>query len=142
MPPLARRYLKTAIAFGVIGILTGMHMSTAQHLGAGSMHRFYVSAHTHVMLVGFSLMGAFGVALWKLPEPRPGSFHRPALDRLAYWTITLGTLVRFVAECWIGYEDPEPVWLHQTINAFAIVQGSGLILFLVNQWPRVQGPQK
>lgn len=141
MPPLARRYFKTAVAFGVLGILTGMHMSSAQHLGAGDMHRFYVSAHTHVMLVGFSLMVGYGVALWKLPEPRPGSFHRPRYDVIAYWLITVGTLVRYVMESWVGYEDPEPKWMHQTINAFAMLQGAGLILFLVNQWPRIRDGQ-
>jgi hypothetical protein len=140
MPPLARRFFKTAILFGILGILTGMHMSSAQHLGAGAMHRFYVSAHTHVMLVGFSLMVGLGVALWKLPQARAGSFHRPFLDGISYWLISAGTLVRFVMETWIGYEDPEPSWMHQTINAFAMVQGAGLLLFLVNQWPRIHGP--
>lgn len=140
MPALARRFLKTAIAFAVLGIMTGMHMSTAQHLGAGDMHRYYVPAHTHIMLVGFLMMVGMGVALWKLPEPAAGSTHRAALDGLAYWLVSIGTLVRFSFESWIGYLNPEPTWMHQTINAFATIQGIGLILFLVHQWPRIRGP--
>lgn len=139
MPALARRYLKTAILLGVLGILTGMHMSSAVHLGAGAMHRYYTSAHTHLMLVGFSLMVGMGVALWKLPEPRAGSRHRPLFDELAYWIIVAGTLVRFTLECWIGYLEPEPTWMHETITVASIAQGSGLILFLLNQWPRIHG---
>jgi len=138
MPPLARRFLKTAIAFGILGILTGMHMSSAEHLGAGDMHRFYITAHTHIMLIGFSLMVGMGIGLWKLPEAGKSRFHRPAFDVLAYWLVTLGTLTRFSFEVWIGYLDPEPTWMHQTIYTFATLQGLGLILFLTNQWARIK----
>ena len=61
---------------------------------------------------------------------------------MAYWTITVGTLVRFAFESWLGYEDPEPKWMHQAITWFSMLQGTGLILFLVNQWPRIHGPSE
>lgn len=137
MPPLARRFLKTAIAFGVLGIMTGMHMSTALHLGAGEMHRYYASAHTHIMLVGCSMMLGMGIALWKLPEAPTGSRHQPWLDATSYWLVTLCSLGRYSFECWIGYLNPEPTWMHQAITVLSQIQGLGLILFLVNQWPRI-----
>ncbi|MFT7484947.1 MAG: heme/copper-type cytochrome/quinol oxidase subunit 1 [Candidatus Paceibacteria bacterium] len=139
MPPLARRYLKTAFAFGILGVLTGMHMSSALHLQLGSMHRWYLSAHTHIMLVGFAMLAANSLALCLLPEAPGGSRHRPGLDKLAYWLITLCTLGRFSFEAAIGYMSPEPGWMHQTINAVATLQGLGLIVFWVNQWPRING---
>ena len=76
MPPIPRRaryFLKTAIWFLVLGVLTGLHMSSAKHLDAGGMHWPYVVAHTHLILIGFFLMGTMGSAIWLLPSPPPGS---------------------------------------------------------------------
>ncbi|MFT7667576.1 MAG: heme/copper-type cytochrome/quinol oxidase subunit 1 [Planctomycetota bacterium] len=140
MPPLARRFLKTAIAMGILAVLTGMHMASALHLGHGQMHRYYASAHTHLMLVGSAMMVCMGLAIWKLPQAPAGSRHRPGLDVLAYWLVTICSLGRFTFECWVGYLNPEPAWMHQVIHASSFVQGLGLILFMVNQWPRISGP--
>jgi len=141
MPPLARRYLRTAIAFAILGVMTGMHMSSALHLKAGEMHRYYLSAHAHVMLVGFSLMVAMSVALWKLPEAPAGSRYRPSLMRLAYWLTSVGTLLRYLSESWIGYQTPEPESVHRFIYAAGMVQGTGILIFLVNLLPRIRGPR-
>ena len=141
MSPIARLYLKTSFAFGILGVLTGMHMASALHMQSGSMHRWYLSAHTHILLVGFALLAANSLALSLLPAAPAGSRHRPGLDRLAYWLITLCTLGRFLFESAIGYMIPEPIWMHQAIFALGTVQGIGLILFWVNQWPRIHGPE-
>lgn len=138
MPPLARLYLKTAFALGILGVLTGMHMSSAIHLNAGSMHRWYISAHTHIMLVGFALMASNSLALCLLPSPPEKSFNNPRWDVLAYWFITLGSLVRFVFESAIGYYPEEPEWMHQVILISSTVSGIGLIVFWINQWPRIR----
>jgi len=139
MPPLARLYLKTSFAFGILGVATGMHMSSALHLHSGSMHRWYLSAHTHLLLVGFALLAADSLALCLLPAAPPGSRHRPGFDRLAYWIITLSTAGRFGLESALGYFASEPVWMHQAIFAISTAQGLGLILFWINQWPRIHG---
>ncbi len=138
MPPLARLYLKTAFAFGILGVLTGMHMSSALHMQAGNMHRWYISAHTHVMLVGFALLAANSLALCLLPSAPANSRHRHAWDVLAYWLITLGTLVRFALESALGYFPEEPVWMHQVILITSTLSGIGLIVFWINQWPRIR----
>jgi len=130
--------MKTGFAMAILAILTGMHMSSALHLGQGVLHRYYPSAHTHLMLVGGSAMIGMGVALWKLPPGPAESRLRPRLDALAYWGVTLTTLGRYVLECWVGYLDPEPTWMHQGITWISMLQGSSLILFLLNQWPRLR----
>lgn len=142
MPRLARWFLKTAFAFGILGVLTGMHMSSAQHLSAGFMHRWYVSAHTHMMLVGFALMASNSLALCLLPAAPEGSRHRPGFDTLAFWLIALGTLTRFCFESALGYLAPEPAWVHHVILASSTIAGLGLILFWINQWPRIRSEEK
>ena len=135
MPPLARRYLKTAVAFTILSVLTGMHMSSAIHIGSGVMHRWYVSAHTHLVLVGGMALAVCGVALWKLP---PAPRERPRLDGALYGLLVLSTLVRFAGECTLGYLAPEPAWLHWTVHVAATAQGLALVVFLLRLWPRLR----
>ncbi len=139
MPSLARLYLKTAFALGILGVLTGMHMSSALHMDAGAMHRWYISAHTHIMLVGFGMMAANSLALCLLPSAPENSRNRPGWDLLAYWLITLGTLARFSFESALGYFPEEPEWMHQVILWSSTIAGIGLIVFWINQWPRIRG---
>lgn len=146
MPPLARRFLKTSFLFGGLAILTGMHMGSALHLRAGEMHRYYLSAHTHLVLVGFFLMMWMALLLWKLPEAPAGSRYKPGLMPVVYWALTLSSIARFLGESALGYFAPEPEWLHQAVFAASIVQGTSVIAFLVNLLPRVnvapQGPDE
>ena len=137
MPPLSRRYLKTSFVFGILAILTGMHMGSALHLQAGSMHRYYSSAHTHMVLVGFFLMMWMSFLLWKLPTAPTGSRYKPGLMVLCWWLMMLSTSARFLFECWIGYLVPEPDWLHNAIFTAAMVQGTTVIAFLINLMPRI-----
>ncbi len=137
MPPLVRRYFKTSFFFGGLGIMTGMHMASALHLGAGSLHRYYHSAHTHMVLVGFFMMMWMGVLLWKLPAAPANSRYKPGLMTLVYWITTITTIVRYTLEAAIGYIQPEPDSMHMAIFLVSMVQGVAVIAFLVNLLPRV-----
>jgi heme/copper-type cytochrome/quinol oxidase subunit 1 len=141
MPPLARRFLKTAFLFGALGIMTGMHISSALHLQAGDTHRYYISAHTHLVLVGFVLMMCMAGLLWKLPPAPEGSRYKPGLMPVVYWLLVSCTLGRYLLESGIGYMEPEPDWLHQLIFYVSCLQGLAVITFFVNLWPRLSGPE-
>lgn len=134
MPTLPRLFLRTGILFLVLGVLTGLHMSSALHLRAGVMHYHYGSAHTHVLLIGFLLSTLVGVALWKLPEA-PGESTR-AFERLAYFGITLGTAARFLTEVVLGYFELE--WMHALVFATSCVQALGILAACSAIWPRLR----
>ncbi|MCB9916365.1 MAG: hypothetical protein H6828_14650 [Planctomycetes bacterium] len=140
MPPLARRYLKTSFFLGALAILTGMHMASALHLQAGSMHRYYASAHTHLVLVGFFMMMWMALLLWKLPAAPAGSRYKPGLMVFVYWLLLATTLGRYLLESALGYFDPEPDALHQVTFLVASLQGVAIVIFLWNLWPRIDGP--
>ena len=53
MSPLVRRYLKTAIAFLLVGIVVGGVALVRRELFSVYPSAALVSAHTHVILVGF-----------------------------------------------------------------------------------------
>ena len=56
---------------------------------------YEISAHTHLLLVGFVLTMILGVALWLFPRPEKSDRrYRPALVEAAYWLLSTGTLER------------------------------------------------
>ena len=113
-PSLARRYLKASVAFFVYGILIGLHISSALHLGLGTFRGGYVAAHTHVLLIGFVAMLLAGLALWRFPEPKPSSWIW--LPEAAWWLLVLTVVGRSTSEILTGYF----VWRGFGVGVFAI----------------------
>ena len=134
MPPLTRRFLRTGLVFLVVGVLTGLHMASALHFGAGVMHGYYLSAHAHVLLVGFLLSTLAGLALWKLPGS--GTRRSDALANLAYHAMTLGTALRFLFEVVLGYAERDA--LRVAVVLASTVQALGILAACAAIWPRLR----
>jgi heme/copper-type cytochrome/quinol oxidase subunit 1 len=69
---LVRRYIKTAIAFLVLGLAIGTRILLRREVFLGASNAYEVSAHTHAILVGFVMMMILGVALWLFPRAERG----------------------------------------------------------------------
>jgi hypothetical protein len=121
-PPLARRYLVTAVAFLLYGLSIGLHISAALHLGLAVFRGGYVSAHTHVILVGFVVLGLAGVGLWALPEPASRLWRR--VPGACWWLLVLSVLGRSTTEILSGYYGwrwvGPAVFLASSVQATAI----------------------
>ena len=63
MNPLVQRFLRTGIAFLLAGLGVGIWMLTRRELAGLYPSPRLISAHTHVILVGFVMMMIMGVAL-------------------------------------------------------------------------------
>lgn len=136
MNPLVRRYLKTAIAFLVLGLLLGLWMLVGREFGAWQPPRLR-SAHTHALLVGFVMMMITGVALWMFPRPPAGDGrYRPAIAEAAWWCLALGTGGRVALEVTLG--PAASVASRATLVAAGILQLAGLLLFFWTMWPRIR----
>ena len=136
-PPLARRYLKASVGFFVYGILIGLHISAALHLGWGTFRGGYVAAHTHVLLIGFVAMLLAGLVLWRFPEPKAGSWAW--LPDAAWWLLVLTVLARSTSEILTGYF----VWRGLGASVFAIscVQALALGVLAVHLLGRATAPR-
>ena len=138
MSPLVRRFLKTAIGFLILGIALGVCMLIRRELQGAWPSPWWISAHTHAILVGFVILMIFGVALWMFP--RPGKDERPFDPRFAeaaYWLITLGTAARVVGELARGHTAAAPViW---AVVGGGIAQALGMALFFWAMWGRIRG---
>ena len=98
-----------------------------------------ITAHVHLLLVGFMLMMVMGVATWMFPRPaKEDARYRPELAKAVYWVMTLATVLRAVAELTAGWSGA-PV-LRVLVTLGGLGQLLGAALFVINMWPRVRMP--
>jgi heme/copper-type cytochrome/quinol oxidase subunit 1 len=136
--PLIRRYIKTSFVFLVSGLVLGAYIVVAQFLLDAYPPRLLVTAHAHLLLVGFMLMMVMGVATWMFPRPaREDSRYRPELAEAVYWVMTAATTVRAGAELGVAAGALGLRWL---IAVGGLGQLAGAALFVLNMWWRVRMP--
>jgi uncharacterized protein involved in response to NO len=140
LSPLVRRYLRTAIGFLLTGLGLGLWMLIRRELEGRYPGPRLISAHTHVILVGFVMMMILGVALWMFPRPERNDVrYRPVLAEAAYWLITVSTAVRFVGEL------VPPGAIGSLQSWLVMVAGSGQVvalgIFFYNLLPRIRSPR-
>ena len=99
MPPLVRRYVKTSFGFLLAGLARGAYSVVAQFVVGTYPPRLHVTAHVHLLLVGFMLMVVMGVATWMFPRPTRVDRHdRTGLADVVYWVMTISTIERALSE--------------------------------------------
>ena len=139
MPTLVRRYIKTSFLFLVAGLLLGGYILAAEFVAGRYPPRLFITAHVHLLLVGFMLMLVMGVATWMFPRPaRDDARYHPALAEAVYWVTALGTALRAGAEVAAGLSEAAQ------LRALIVLGGSaqllGAVLFVLNMWWRVRIP--
>jgi heme/copper-type cytochrome/quinol oxidase subunit 1 len=138
MHSLVRLYIKTAVGFLIAGLLLGGYLLARRELRGVPATPYEISAHTHLILVGFVMTMILGVALWLFPRPAKEDVqYRPALAVAAYWLLALGTAVRTVAE--LTRPPGIATWVAWVIVASSLSQIAALALFFYNMWPRIRG---
>ena len=99
-----RYFIKTSIAFLVLGIVTGLYMSYSKYFFNSGNTQELISAHVHVILVGSVMMMIMGVALWFFPRAEKNDRkYNPDLILVTYWIMTISTLLRFIFQIFAGF---------------------------------------
>jgi heme/copper-type cytochrome/quinol oxidase subunit 1 len=138
MHSLVRLYIKTAVGFLVAGLVLGGYLLARRELLGIHATPYEVSAHTHVILVGFVMTMILGVALWLFPRPAKEDIrYRPAVAVAAYWLLTLGTAARTIAE--MAKRPGAGSWIAWIIVMSAAAQIAALLLFFHTMWSRIRG---
>lgn len=137
MHSLVRRYIKTAIAFLVLGLAIGTRILIRREIYLRPPDLYEVSAHTHAILVGFVMMMILGVALWLFPRAERGEQqYDPRLAATAYWLLTIGTASRVASE--LARAASAALWLRSIVVTGGLVQFAGIALFFFTMWPRIR----
>ncbi|MDY0083157.1 MAG: cbb3-type cytochrome c oxidase subunit I [Ignavibacteriaceae bacterium] len=133
-----RYFVKTSLAFLMIGILAGLHMSFSKYVSGIGYSQEFVSAHTHIILVGSVMMMIMGVALWFFPRAEKNDKkYNPDLIWVTYWMITIATALRFVMQVISSYFYIP--WVNVSVAIFSSLQVLAMILFFYSIWGRIRG---
>ena len=132
-----RYFIKTAIGFLILGLLTGLAMMASKYLFDSGYPYNIISAHTHVILIGFVMMMIMGVAIWFFPRAeKDDKKYNPDLILIVYWVMTTSTLARFICELVNGYLN-SPVF-GIIIFIASLGQVLAFILFFYSIWGRIR----
>jgi heme/copper-type cytochrome/quinol oxidase subunit 1 len=135
---LVRRYIKTAVAFLVAGLLIGAWMIARRELAGAFASPYVVSAHTHAILVGFVMSMILGVALWLFPRPEKDDVrYQPRLAEVSYWLLTVGTAARVLGE--LLRPASEALWLRWVVVISGFLQVAAVLVFFHTMWSRIRG---
>jgi heme/copper-type cytochrome/quinol oxidase subunit 1 len=139
VPPLVRRYIKTSFVFLLAGLLVGTYMIVAEFVAVRYPPRLFITAHTHLLLVGFMLMMVMGVATWMFPRPaRDDTRYRSEWAEAVYWLTTVATALRAVAELSLAVSGAPALRWPVALGGFGQLVGAAL--FALNMWWRVRMP--
>ena len=138
MTTLVRLYVKTSFVFLMLGLVLGGYITLQVNLAGRGVPWPLITAHVHLVLVGFMLSLVFGVATWMFPRPaRDGGRYRPGLAWLVYWLLTASTVVRVLGELWAAVAGARGSVL---AAAGGLGQLAAASVFVINMWTRVRMP--
>jgi heme/copper-type cytochrome/quinol oxidase subunit 1 len=137
MHSIVRRFIKTGLGFLAAGLLLGLYLVARRELEGAWPSAYLVTAHAHLLLVGFVMFMILGVALWLFPRPRrDDTRYRPARVEVSYWLLLAGTLARFGGEVARGGADGAVLrWL---VLLGSLSQVLGFVVFGWTMWPRIR----
>ncbi len=136
MYTVVRYYVKSAIVFLFLGILLGAYMSYEINVRKVDIPHSIVTAHTHLILVGFVMMLIMGIALWLFPRPREKVFYSPYLSEVTFYVMFFSILFRGIGETLDGFITIPLIRWDVLIASWMEV--IGIILFFINVWQRIK----
>jgi hypothetical protein len=132
-----RYFIKTSLIFLILGLLSGLHMIYSMKVIKSGFAPGMITAHTHILLVGFVLMMIMGVALWFFPRAeKEDKKYNPTLIWLTYILISSGTLFRFIFEILNSYLTVE--FFNIIIAISGTLQVLAVAIFFYSMWGRIR----
>ena len=133
-----RYFIKTSIIFLIIGVLSGLYLLIEKNYFDAWPHPDFVSAHTHIILVGSVMMMIMGVALWFFPRAeKDDKFYKPDVILFDYFLMTISTFTRFTFQVISSFSTPNGV-IRLIITIASIAQVVGILIFFISMWGRIR----
>lgn len=138
MPPLTRWFIKTALVYLVLSLLTGVFAAADPVLSMPYPVAGLMPLYFQLLMVGWITQLIFGIAYWMFPiasrdEPR----GYPWLGWVAYVSLNAALLISGVTEL-ANVLDAFPV-LPWATELSLVLQLVAAVAFVLNTWNRVKG---
>jgi hypothetical protein len=135
MPFVPRLFIRTAFAWFAAGFIWSAAITLIKVADRAELKHAFITAHAHILLVGFLMNIVMGVAFWMFPRPPDRRLNEP-LAAAAYALLNVGLLLRISVE-WAQEEYQDQVY-GALLGASGVLQALGGLLFAVVIWPRVR----
>ena len=137
MHSIVRYYIRTSLIFLFSGLLLGGYFMIETYWLNGDYPPEWVSAHTHIILLGFVMMMILGVAQWMFPRPTKDDRHySPQRALIIFYLYSGSTAFRFISEILTKWVD-QP-FVHHGIVIFSLIQIAAILLFFYNMRTRIR----
>jgi hypothetical protein len=132
-----RYFVKTSLAFLITGIISGFFMMISRRIFNLGYGPGMLSAHTHIVLVGFMLMLIMGIAVWFFPKAdKTDTKYSSARIMIVYWLMLSGTIFRFIFEVIDAYVTISI--LNSIIVFSSTLQITAIIIYAYTMWGRIR----
>lgn len=137
MPPITRVFIKAALTYFVIALVTGFLLVAAPWLSLPAWISALNPVYFHLFMVGWVTQLIVGVAYWMFPK---FSRERPRGSDVLAWStfilLNVGLALRIIAEPANTFSPGGP-W-GMLLATSALLQWIGGVAFVANTWPRVK----
>ena len=137
MPPLTRYFIKTALIYFVLALITGVLLLARNAIDLPPEIASLSPVYFHLLMVGWVTQLIFGMLFWMLPKyskDKPRGNERWVWA--AYLFINVGLVLRMFGEPLVSIR---PDWnLGWLLMLSALLQLIGGWSFLINAWSRVK----
>ncbi|NUQ37068.1 MAG: hypothetical protein HUU23_04580 [Caldilineales bacterium] len=135
MPPLTRRFIKTALVYLAGALVVALLLAGQGVLALPPVVASLTPVYFHLFMVGWVLQLIIGIVYWMFPKYSQAQPRRnEGIAEAVYWLLNAGLLLRVVGEPALLAEATRG-WL---LALSALLQWSAGVLFVYNTWPRVK----
>lgn len=130
MPRLSVFAVRLALLYLLLGFTLGSIMLANKGVPFSSAAWRLLPAHMDILLFGFVIQLAIGIAYWILPRYRGGSRGNERVVWLAIGLLNLGIW----ASAWAGFAN----WPSQWLVVGRLLEGAAAALFVLQAWRRIR----
>lgn len=135
MPPITRWFIKTALVYFILALLTGLLLSSQSLLPFSMPPLFPI--YVHLLVEGWLTFLIIGVVFWMFPKySREKPRGSDGLGWATYWLLNIGLLIRILVEP-LNSTAPGLI-LGWVLVVSALLQWLGGMAFVINTWARVK----
>lgn len=136
MPRLSRWLIRASMLYLVLGFSLGGLILAAKGGGADPRVWIWLLPHVDILVAGWLIQLAMGMAYWILPRIRNAGRGMTPLAALAMALLNTG-LCGGAGSALLPYWFPGITWATTAFVAGVLLQTASLVLFVIYAWSRV-----
>ncbi len=137
MTRVPRWFLKTGFSWFLFGGGLGGLFLVLKAFGWWPLWRVFITAHAHIMFVGFITHLIMGVADWMFPRPKQTRYSEQRAVAVLF-ILNAGLILRVISEPWLGLRAGLVPQIMLPLSG--VLQFLAIALFVFNMWDRIYMP--